>query len=137
MTFIKSIQTSDNKIILKKLGKPATELLITDHKCSSIAFLDTETTGVNRANDKIIELAHKVATFEKSSGMIITIDQVYESFNEPGEEISQEITLLTGINNDMVQGQSIDWEMVDTILNDADIIVAHNASFDRAFVDKH
>ena len=69
--------------------------------------------------------------------MIISIDQVYESFNDPGEEISQEITLLTGINNDMVQRQSIDWEMVDIILKDADIIVAHNASFDRAFVDKH
>ena len=92
---------------------------------------------MNRANDKIIELALKVVTFEKSSGMIISIDQVYESFNEPGEEISQEITLLTGINNDMVQGQSIDWGMVDTILKDADIVVAHNASFDRAFVDKH
>ena len=65
MTFIKSIQTSDNKIILKKLGKPSPELLITDQECISIAFLDTETTGVDRANDKIIELALKVATFEK------------------------------------------------------------------------
>ena len=129
MTFIKSIQTSENKIILKKLGKPAPELLITDQECISIAFLDTETTGVNRANDKIIELALKVATFEKSSGMIVSIDQVYASFNDPGEEISQEITMLTGISNDMVQGQSIDWGMVDTILKDADIVVAHNASF--------
>ena len=137
MTFIKSIQTGENKIILKKLGSPSPELLITDLECISIAFLDTETTGVNRANDKIIELALKMVTFEKSSGMIISIDQVYESFNDPGDEISQEITMLTGISNDMVQGQSIDWEMVDTILKDADIVVAHNASFDRAFVEKH
>ena len=137
MTFIKSIQTSENNIILKNLGEPAPELLITSQECISIVFLDTETTGVNRTNDKIIELALKVATFEKSSGMIISIDQVYESFNDPGEEISQEITMLTGIGNDMVQGQSIDWGMVDTVLKDADIVVAHNASFDRAFVDKH
>ena len=137
MTFIKSIQKSENKIILKNLGAPSPELLITDLECISIAFLDTETTGVDRANDKIIELALKTATFEKSSGMIISIDQVYESFNDPGECISQEITMLTGISNDMVQGQSIDWGMVDTILKDADIIVAHNASFDRAFVEKH
>ena len=137
MTFIKSIQTSENNIILKNLGEPAPELLITSQECISIVFLDTETTGVNRTNDKIIELALKVATFEKSSGMIISIDQVYESFNDPGEEISQEITMLTGIGNDMVQGQSIDWGMVDTVLKDADIVVAHNASFDRAFLDKH
>ena len=137
MTFIKSIQKSENKIILKNLGEPAPELLITDQECISIVFLDTETTGVNRANDKIIELALKMTRFEKSSGMIISIDQVYESFNDPGEAISQEITMLTGISNDMVQGQSIDWGMVDTILKDSDIVVAHNASFDRAFVDKH
>ena len=137
MTFIKSIQTSENKIILKNLGAPSPELLITDQECISIVFLDTETTGVNRANDKIIELALKITTFEKSSGMIVSIDQVYESFNDPGEDISQEIIMLTGIGNDMVQGQSIDWGMVDTVLKDADIVVAHNASFDRAFVDKH
>ena len=137
MTFIKSIQTSENKIILKNLGAPSPGLLITDQECISIVFLDTETTGVNRANDKIIELALKITTFEKSSGMIVSIDQVYESFNDPGEDISQEITMLTGISNDMVQGQSIDWGMVDTILKDADIVVAHNASFDRAFVEKH
>ena len=137
MTFIKSIQTSENKIILKNLGAPSPGLLITDQECISIVFLDTETTGVNRANDKIIELALKMATFEKSSGIIVSIDQVYESFNDPGEEISQEITMLTGISNDMVQEQSIDWGMVDTILKDADIVVAHNASFDRAFVEKH
>ena len=137
MTFIKSIQTSENNIILKKFGKPAPELLITDQECISIGFLDTETTGVNRVNDKIIELALKVVTFEKSSGMIISIDQVYESFNDPGEEISQEITMLTGISDDMVNGQSIDWGKVDTILRDTDIVVAHNASFDRAFVEKH
>jgi len=137
MTFIKSIQTSENNIILKKFGKPAPELLITDQECISIGFLDTETTGVNRVNDKIIELALKVVTFEKSSGMIVSIDQVYESFNDPGEEISQEITMLTGIRDDMVNGQSIDWGKVDTILRDTDIVVAHNASFDRAFVEKH
>jgi len=137
MTFIKSIQTGENKIILKKLGSPSPELLITDLECISIAFLDTETTGVNRANDKIIELALKVVKFEKSTGKIISIDQAYESFNEPGEDITPEITMLTGIRNDMVQGHSINWEMVDTILKDADIVVAHNASFDRAFVEKH
>ena len=137
MTFIKSIQTSENKIILKKFGKPAPELLITDQECISIAFLDTETTGVNRANDKIIELALKVVTFEKSSGIIVSIDQEYESFNDPGEEISQEITMLTGISDEMVEGQSIDWERVDAILKDAEIVVAHNAGFDRAFVDRY
>ena len=137
MTFIKSIKTELKNITLKEYDPPAPELLITDQECISIAFLDTETTGVNKASDKIIELALKVVKFEKASGKIVSIDKEYESFNDPGEEISQEITMLTGINDEMVEGQSIDWERVDAILKDAEIVVAHNAGFDRAFVDRY
>ena len=137
MTFIKSITTELKRITLKEYDPPAPELLITDQECISIAFLDTETTGVNRANDEIIELALKVVKFEKASGKIVSIDREYESFNDPGEEISHEITMLTGINDEMVKGQSIDWERVDSILKDAEIVVAHNAGFDRAFVDRY
>ena len=137
MTFIKSIKTELKNITLKQYDPPAPELLITDQECISIAFLDTETTGVNKASDKIIELALKVVKFEKASGKIVSIDIEYESFNDPGEEISQEITILTGINDEMVEGQSIDWERVDAILKDAEIVVAHNAGFDRAFVDRY
>ena len=137
MTFIKSIKTELKNITLKEYDPPAPELLITDQECISIAFLDTETTGVNRASDKIIELALKVVKFEKASGKIVSIDKEYESFNDPGEEISQEITMLTGISDEMVEGQSIDWERVDAILKDAEIVVAHNAGFDRAFVDRY
>ena len=137
MTFIKSIKTELKNITLKEYDPPAPELLITDQECISIAFLDTETTGVNRASDKIIELALKVVKFEKASGKIVSIDKEYESFNDPGEEISQEITMLTGINDEMVEGQAIDWEKVDAILKDAEIVVAHNAGFDRAFVDRY
>ncbi len=137
MTFIKSITTELKRITLKEYDPPAPELLITDQECISIAFLDTETTGVNRANDEIIELALKVVKFEKASGKIVSIDREYESFNDPGEEISQEIIMLTGINDEMVEGQAIDWEKVDAILKDAEIVVAHNAGFDRAFVDRY
>ena len=137
MTFIKSIKTELKKITLKEYDPPAPELLITDQECISIAFLDTETTGVNRANDEIIELALKVVKFEKASGKIVSIDREYESFNDPGKEISQEITILTGINDEMVEGQTIDWETVDAILKDAEIVVAHNAGFDRVFIDRY
>ena len=137
MTFIKSIKTELKRITLKEYDPPAPELLITDQECISIAFLDTETTGVNKMSDKIIELALKVVKFEKASGKIVSIDREYESFNDPGEEISQEITMLTGISDEMVEGQSIDWERVDAILKDAEIVVAHNAGFDRAFVDRY
>ena len=36
----------------------------------------------------------------------------YESYNDPGIEINAEITALTGISNDMVEGKSINWDSV-------------------------
>ena len=137
MTFINSINKESNRIVLKELDTPAPELLITDQDCMNIAFLDTETTGIDRANDKIIEIAVKLVKFEAPTGKILSIDQTYESFNDPEEDISIEITQLTGITNEMVEGHSIDWDEVDSIFEDSDLIVAHNAGFDRAFVDRH
>jgi len=137
MTFINSIKGDSNKITLKKHDPPSSELLITDQECMKIAFLDTETTGIDRANDQIIEIAIKMVRFETTSGKILSIVGSYESFNDPEEDISTEITLLTGIDNKMVDGESIDWDMVDGLLEEADLIVAHNAGFDRAFVDRY
>ncbi len=37
----------------------------------------------------------------------------------------------------MVKNQRIDWDAVNLILKDAEIIIAHNASFDRPFMDAH
>jgi len=35
----------------------------------------------------------------------------------------------------MVEGKSIDWNIVNNIVNNSDMMVAHNASFDRGFFD--
>ena len=73
MTFIKSLK-SDKNIILKKCATPAPEILITDQECVHIAIVDTETTGIDKLNDKIIEIAIKSIDMDKSSGKILSID---------------------------------------------------------------
>ena len=55
MAFIKSIKANPTTITLKKLDSPIPEILLTDKESISIGFLDTETTGINCKNDKIIE----------------------------------------------------------------------------------
>jgi len=49
--------------------------------------------------------------------------------------IPEAITKLTGITDDMVKGHQINVEEVDSYLKDVDIIIAHNAQFDRAFFE--
>ena len=137
MVFISTLKKVNGQITLKQCKSPFPELLISNGESLNITFLDTETTGTNRLNDEIIEIAIKEIEFEKDSGKIINITNQYESFNEPSKEIDDKITKLTGIDNKTVKNKLIDWNEVDSILKNTDIVVAHNAKFDRAFVDRY
>ena len=137
MVFINTLKKVNGQITLKQCKSPFPELLISNGESLNITFLDTETTGTNRLNDEIIEIAIKEIEFEKDSGKIIKITNEYESFNEPSKEIDDKITKLTGIDNRTVKNKLIDWNEIDSILKNTDIIVAHNAKFDRAFVDRY
>ncbi len=90
---------------------------------------DIETTGLSAVNDEIIEIgACKVKDGE-------IVDR-FSSFVNPGVLISEEITNLTGITNEMVKDASpISAVLKDFIdfCQDAPL-VAHNASFDVSFI---
>ena len=137
MSYVSSIKKDGENIILYKCVEPVSELQLSVEGCVTIGFLDTETTGLDKQNDEIIELALKVVKFEEGTGKIVSIDHEYESFNEPGDHIDEGITLINGITDEMVKGKSIDWSTVDAIMQGVDIIVSHNASFDRAFMDRY
>ncbi len=98
-------------------------------------YLDIETTGLDYQNDKIIELA--LVAFEYSQdGKIFKILGSYCSFQDPGAPLNEQITVLTGITDNMVKDQAIDHNKVEAIIQPASLIIAHNASFDRKFIEK-
>ena len=47
--------------------------------------------------------------------MIGIIDS-YQSFNDPEEPISQEITRITGITDEDVEGHSLNWGIISQIM---------------------
>ena len=98
-------------------------------------YLDTETTGMDAGSDKIIELAMVPFEFH-SSGRIYRVLPAYNSFQDPGIPIPDEITTITGITDEMVAGQSIDLEQITSMLSKAVIVIAHNAKFDRPFIER-
>jgi DNA polymerase-3 subunit epsilon len=98
--------------------------------------LDTETTGLNHAEDAIIEIGLRQFLFNRQTGEVLGLSKAYSSFQDPGRAIPAEITELTGITDEMVAGKSIEWNVVDALLEEASIIIAHNARFDRPFIDK-
>ncbi|MFK5914839.1 MAG: 3'-5' exonuclease [Woeseiaceae bacterium] len=97
-------------------------------------YLDTETTGMDADEDCIIELALVPFEFDKE-GNIYRLLPEYNAFQDPGIPIPEFITQITGITDEMVKGESIDLKAVSTMLADAVIVIAHNARFDRPFVE--
>ena len=135
MSFISSVEKNTNKIILYKSGVPEIEKTESDNTVS-VCFMDTETTGTDKENDKIIEIALKRLLVDLSAYEIHDICEEYQSFNDPDEPLEKKINIITGITDEMVDGHTIDMKKVDAILSGSDIVVAHNAKFDRGFLDK-
>lgn len=97
-------------------------------------ILDLETTGLDAAKDEIIEIA--ILKFRYSDNNEITsVVETFQAFNQPSNPIPAEITELTGITNDMVAGHKVDAAAIEAFVADADIVIAHNAGFDRRFAE--
>jgi len=98
-------------------------------------ILDFETTGLDPAKDEIIEVA--MIKFGYSETDEITgVSAVFQSYNEPSIPIPTLVTDLTGITNEQVAGHRIDIAALEAFVADANIVIAHNAGFDRKFAER-
>ena len=98
-------------------------------------YLDTEATGLNPETEKVIELA--MVPFEyDAEGRIYRVLPAYNALQDPGVPISAFITRITGITDEMVAGQAIDPDQAADVLSRASLVIAHNARFDRPFVEQ-
>lgn len=100
-----------------------------------VIVLDTETTGLDSKSEAIIELAMLSVQVDTATGLPVGPVTIYESFEDPGKPIPPAIQDITGIDDTMVAGQRIDDAAVTALVEAADLIVAHNAGFDRPFVE--
>ena len=98
-------------------------------------YLDVETTGFSWERDRVIELAFVAFEFDKS-GRIYRLLEVVDEYEDPGRPIPPEITRLTGISDEMVSGKRLDEEKIRHWLGQAQLVIAHNAAFDRPFAER-
>ncbi len=98
--------------------------------------LDTETTGRDPEKDRVIELGMVFFEYDAATGEVYRIVDVYDELQDPGMPIPIEATAVNGITDEMVAGKSISAVDVTDRVTFVDIVIAHNASFDRAFCEK-
>jgi DNA polymerase-3 subunit epsilon len=103
--------------------------------CATMLLLDSETTGLEASRERIIELALLRVQVDLSTGQPVGEVQVYDGFEDPGRPIPPAITQLTGITDAQVRGQRLNEGEVARLLDGVDVVIAHNAGFDRPFVE--
>jgi len=97
----------------------------------NFSLIDLETTGLNPQENEIIE----IGSMKISSG---ELKGVFNKLVRPKGPLSEEITRITGITREMLEGcpeiGAVLPELLDFIGNDA--LIAHNAEFDMAFLQE-
>ncbi len=98
--------------------------------------LDTETTGLNVESDAVIELGMLVFEFDPVTGRVHRVVDVFDELEDPGRPIPPESMAVHHISDEMVKGKRIQDAVVEALVASATVVIAHNAPFDRPFVEK-
>jgi DNA polymerase III subunit epsilon len=98
------------------------------------AMVDVETTGLFADRDEIVEISIQLFSYEPDSGRIIGTVESYTGLQEPERAIPAAATAIHGITNEMVRGKRLDMERLESLIDRAEYLIAHNATFDRRFL---
>ena len=100
-----------------------------------ILGLDVETTGLNADTDEITEIGAVLWDWKRKAPV-----KIFNELIQVESNISQEITDITGIDNELCKEYGVPlWHAIDELdklIAITDYCMAHNAEFDRKFIDK-
>ena len=122
----------DDFKIVRRLREP--QVVAGSEGVKRVMFLDSETTGVNTAEDEMIELGYVIVEFS-NVGELGEVVRIYDELNQPRLPIMN--SEIHGITNEMVAGKKIDFDEVAADLANVNLVVAHNSGFDRKIVERY
>lgn len=132
---LRAIEGSGDYRLLRRLEIPSGHTGAGRRDGTSVGIaVDTETTGLGD-DDAIIELAVRRFRFD-AEGVIVAVDEPYAWLEDPGCELAPDIAKLTGLSAADLSGRSIDEGAALRLLNSAEFVCAHNASFDRKVLER-
>ena len=132
-----ALEKSGDYRVLRRLVPRDSFLPVSPGQITKVGvLLDVETTGLDTKAAEVIELGMLKFGY-LPDGRITHIIDSFGALNEPTNPIPAAITAMTGITDDMVKGSQIDASAVSAFVSDANIVIAHNANFDRKFTERY
>ncbi|MEY9142116.1 3'-5' exonuclease [Bradyrhizobium elkanii] len=129
------LEASGQYRILRKLVRRETTPWALGQLQNVGVIVDAETTGLDQKRDEVIEIGAVAFTYD-DAGRIGDVVGTYSGLQQPSAPIPSAITKLTGITNEMVEGKAIDIAALNELVEPADLVIAHNARFDRPFCER-
>ena len=133
------IDAHDDYRVLRRIP-PSTEwqLVSASGQNRSGLFVDVETTGLDTETDEIIEVALLPFDYDPSTGDVIAVheDQALDELRDPGIPIPPDSSQVHGITDAAVKGKAVDDMRLNALVAEADLIIAHNAAFDRPMLER-
>lgn len=128
-----------NEVVISRLGAFVNDKPLAADFVAPLwgVIVDTETTGLDPAVDRVVEIGLVPFAFCLVTGAICAApDQAVSLLQDPHMPIAPGASAVNGIYDADVRGKSIDWHAVSELLGDANLIIAHNAAFDRPMIRK-
>ncbi|WP_202308536.1 3'-5' exonuclease [Mesorhizobium sp. L-8-10] len=98
-------------------------------------LVDTETTGLEVTSDEVVEIAMLAVSYNEFGELGEPL-RTFEGMQEPSIPLPETVTRITGLTSEALAGARIDANALTSFVERADLIIAHNAAFDRPMCEK-
>ena len=102
-----------------------------------LAIIDVETTGLDPAEHELIGLSLYRVEVDSISGDLLQIVDCYSGQREPTKPFPPDLDKVIGMSEACFAGKEFDISRIREILIGCELLIGHNASFDRAFLAPH
>lgn len=98
--------------------------------------LDIEVTGWDHEVDELIGLAMTKVEVNRSNGAFIRVMDEFDGLQEPTAELSDQAVQILGYDRSALVGHQLDVQRITELVDSCELVVAHDARFDRPFLEK-
>lgn len=108
---------------------------LADRPQLNITLVDTETTGLDSGLDEVIGIGLLCLRVQARAGHVQGVVASSFQWREP-EAMGAETEAVVGVRRAELKGRRFDGREIDRVLSVTDLVVAHNAAFDRPFFER-
>ena len=101
----------------------------------AIIFCNVVTTSLNHDQGEVLRINLKPCFI--SDSVITRVRKTVSFYQEPSETLDENSKKFVDFSLEEKKGSRINWDLVKNLFSKADLIVSHNSSFTRPWVDKN